>query len=229
VLELRDIARSYAIGPTELTVLRSVSFSVEKGELLAIIGPSGSGKSTLMNIIGLLDKPTSGTYLLDGKAIPYEDDRYLSRLRNQKIGFVFQSYHLLPRLNALENVGLPLVYRGWKTRAIEERALAYLEKVQMRERAAHKPSELSGGQQQRVAIARAMVGQPELILADEPTGALDSRVGAEIMALFSQLNAQEGITVVVITHDLGIAAQCRRIVEIRDGTLLRGSERAAAS
>jgi len=228
VLQLRDVGKSYTIGPTELTILRDVSLDVGTGELLAIIGPSGSGKSTLMNIIGLLDKPTTGTYLLDGKPIAYEDDRFVSRLRNQKIGFVFQSYHLLPRLTALENVGLPLVYRGLKTRAIEEQSMVFLEKVQMAERARHKPSELSGGQQQRVAIARAMVGQPALILADEPTGALDSRVGAEIMSLFKRLNGEEGITVVVITHDPGIAAQCRRVVEIRDGTLRGGTEHAAA-
>ena len=173
-----------------------------------------------MNIIGLLDKPTFGTYSIDGRAITYDDDRLLSRLRNQKMGFVFQSYHLLPRLTALENVGLPLVYRGWKTRAIRECAMKYLEKVQMSDRAEHKPAELSGGQQQRVAIARAMAGEPATILADEPTGALDSHVGAEIMGLFKNLNEEEGITVVVITHDPEIAAQCQRRVEIRDGALL---------
>jgi putative ABC transport system ATP-binding protein len=222
VLRLEAIRKSYRIGPTELPVLKDVSLTVAQGELLAIIGPSGSGKSTLMNIIGLLDKPSSGSYSIDDRAITYDDDRFLSRLRNHKIGFVFQSYHLLPRLTALENVGLPLVYRGESGRAINERARAYLEKVQMAERAHHKPAELSGGQQQRVAIARAMVGRPALILADEPTGALDSKVGAEIMSLFHNLNREEGITIVIITHDHSVAAKCQRQVEIRDGVLHGG-------
>ncbi len=220
MLRLSEIRKSYTIGPTELVVLKDVSLTVAQGELLAVVGPSGSGKSTLMNILGLLDKPTSGSYSIDDVPISYDDDRFISRLRNQKIGFVFQSYHLLSRLTAEENVGLPLVYRGETTRTIHERAMAYLEKVQMADRAHHKPAELSGGQQQRVAIARAMVGRPALILADEPTGALDSKVGAEIMNLFASLNRDEEITVVIITHDHGVARQCRRRVEIRDGVLL---------
>jgi putative ABC transport system ATP-binding protein len=175
-----------------------------------------------MNIVGLLDKPTEGSYHIDGRPVSYDDDRALSTLRNKTIGFVFQSYHLLQRLTALENVGIPLVYRGWKTRVINERAMTYLERVQMADRAHHRPSELSGGQQQRVAIARAMVGQPTLILADEPTGALDTRVGGEIMALFQALNRAEGITVVIVTHDPGIARQCGRQVEIRDGEVVGG-------
>ena len=222
MLRLNEIRKSYAIGPTELVVLKGVSVAIERGELLAIVGPSGSGKSTLMNIIGLLDKPTAGTYQIDDRPVSYDDDRTLSTLRNQTIGFVFQSYHLLQRLTALENVGIPLVYRGWKTRTINERAMTYLERVQMADRAHHRPSELSGGQQQRVAIARAMVGQPTLILADEPTGALDTRVGSEIMGLFQALNKDEGITVVIVTHDPRIARQCNRQVEIRDGELVNG-------
>jgi putative ABC transport system ATP-binding protein len=219
IVGLDQVTRSYTIGPTELRILKGVSLAVEKGDLLAIIGPSGSGKSTLMNIMGLLDKPTSGTVMIESTPVDYGDDRRLSHLRNRKIGFVFQSYQLLPRLSALENVGLPLVYRGLPDRQIREQSLEYLKRVEMAERADHRPSELSGGQQQRVAIARALAGQPALVLADEPTGALDTRVGAEIMALLKQVNEEEGVTVVVITHDPRIAASCRRSVEIRDGML----------
>jgi len=220
MLRLDNIHKSFPIGPTCLEVLKGVSLEVDKGELLAIIGPSGSGKSTLMNIIGLLDQPTTGSYFIEGSLVRYEDDRLLSRFRNQKIGFVFQSYHLLPRLTALENVGLPLVYRGLGSRKIEKRAMACLERVEMADRYRHKPDELSGGQQQRVAIARAMVGQPALILADEPTGALDTRVGRDIMALFRRMNREDGITVVVITHDSEVAGQCDRKVMIQDGGLV---------
>jgi putative ABC transport system ATP-binding protein len=220
MLKLVNISKSYAIGPTELKVLENVSLEVEKGELLSIIGPSGSGKSTLMNIVGLLDRPTSGTYFIEEREITYDDDREISRIRNQKIGFVFQQYYLLSRLSALENVGIPLVYRGIGNKAIREKSLEYLRKVGMDERAEYHPNELSGGQQQRVAIARALVGDPGIILADEPTGALDSHTGQDIMDLFKQLNTEEGMTVVVITHDPRIASQCARQVELRDGTII---------
>jgi putative ABC transport system ATP-binding protein len=219
MLKLVAVSKSYTIGPTELRVLADISLEVGKGELLSIIGPSGSGKSTLMNIIGLLDRPTSGAYFMGEKKITYEDDREISRIRNETIGFVFQQYQLLSRLSALENVGIPLLYRGMGRTEIRERSLEYLKKVGMDDRAGYHPNELSGGQQQRVAIARALVGNPGIILADEPTGALDSRTGQEIMDLFKQLNAEEGMTVVVVTHDPRIAAQCNRQVELRDGRI----------
>ena len=219
MLALSELRKSYRIGPTEVEVLRGVTMRVQAGELVSITGQSGCGKSTLMNIIGLLDRPTSGTYALDGQPIEYQDDDRLSDIRNRRIGFVFQQYQLLPRLSALANVRLPLAYRGEADTGFSERARALLERVGMGERAGHLPSELSGGQQQRVAIARALVGQPSLILADEPTGALDTRVGGEIMALFKQLNRSDGITVVIITHDPGIARQCDRVLTMKDGAL----------
>ncbi len=220
IIELRDVVRSYRVGPTELRVLKGVSLEVRKGELLAVVGLSGSGKSTLMNIMGLLDKPTSGTVFLDGLPVDYTNDRRVSQFRNQKIGFVFQSYHLLPRLTAVENVGLPLVYRGLRQREVHERAMVSLAKVEMAERAEYRPGELSGGQQQRVALARSLVGSPSLLLADEPTGALDTKTGKEIMGLLKRVNAEERVTVVLITHDLGLAAQCGRKIEISDGLLV---------
>ena len=216
MLNLHDIRKSYRIGPTEVEVLKGVSLEIEAGELVSIMGASGCGKSTLMNIIGLLDRPTSGRYLLDGKEVTYDDDDRLSGIRNRSIGFVFQQYQLLSRLTAQENVELPLVYRPGE-QARRGTGLAYLERVGMGDRAGHRPTELSGGQQQRVAIARALAGRPSLILADEPTGALDTTVGQEIMELFKRLNAEEGITVVIITHDPHIARQCRRVVVMRDG------------
>lgn len=219
MLRLTDIHKSYHVGPTTVDVLRGISFTVEKGELLSIIGPSGSGKSTLMNILGLLEQPSSGTYSVEDTKITYDDDRTLSSLRNKMIGFVFQQYNLLPRLTAIDNVGLPLIYRGMSEKEIAERSMEYIKKVEMEERSRHKPTELSGGQQQRIAIARALAGSPSLILADEPTGALDTRTGQEIMNLFKRLNEEEGITIVVITHDPKIAAQCRRKVELRDGII----------
>jgi putative ABC transport system ATP-binding protein len=219
VLQLTNIFKSYQVGPTELKVLRGISLTVEKGELVSIIGASGSGKSTLMNIIGLLEQPTSGSYSFDGARVTYDDDRVLSDIRNKTIGFVFQQYHLLPRLTALENVGIPLVYRGTQEKEIKERSMEFLKKVEMDQRARHKPNELSGGQQQRVAIARALVGNPSVVLADEPTGALDSTTSQDIMDLFKRLNKEEGITIVVITHDPKIADQCPRKVEIRDGLI----------
>jgi putative ABC transport system ATP-binding protein len=222
MLDISDIRKSYRVGPTELNVLKGINLTVEKGELLAIIGPSGSGKSTLMHMLGLLEKPDMGTYSIDGTRVVYDDDRSLSALRNRKIGFVFQQYQLLPRLTALENVGVPLTYRGIKYSEIQKRSLEYLDRVDMRERVNHHPNEMSGGQQQRVAIARALVGSPAIILADEPTGALDTKTGEEIMALFKRLNREDGITMVIITHNVGLADQCQRSVKIIDGMIDSG-------
>jgi putative ABC transport system ATP-binding protein len=219
MLEIKDIRKSYRVGPTELKVLKGINLAVEKGELLAIVGPSGSGKSTLMHMLGLLEKPDTGTYAIDGTRVAYDNDRALSTLRNRKIGFVFQQYHLLPRLSALENVGVPLSYRGMREAQIRERCLEYLAKVDMRERVRHRPNEMSGGQQQRVAIARALVGAPAIVLADEPTGALDTKTGEEIMALLQRLNREDGITVVIITHNPVLAEQCGRAVKIIDGMI----------
>lgn len=219
MLKLDDIRKTYKVGPTEIDILKGVALEVASGELLAIMGASGCGKSTLMNIIGLLDKPTSGTYLIEGRAVSYDDDDALSAIRNRRIGFVFQQYHLLPRLTALENVGIPLIYRGESEDEIKRSSLEFLRRVGMHERAHHRPSELSGGQQQRVAIARALAGKPSLILADEPTGALDTHVGQEIMDLFQQLNGDEDITIVLITHDPNIAKQCKRFVRMKDGLI----------
>jgi len=220
MLKLADIKKTYKIGPTEMEVLKGVNLEIAQGELLSIMGQSGCGKSTLMNIIGLLDKPTSGSYFIEGREVSYTDDDALSDIRNRKVGFVFQQYNLLPKLTALDNVGRPLIYRGEDEDSIKQKAIEFLTKVDMHERARHRPSELSGGQQQRVAIARALVGKPAIILADEPTGALDTRVGQEIMNLFKRLNQEEGITVVIITHDLNIAKQCERFVIMKDGVLL---------
>ncbi len=220
MLTLRDIRKSYRIGPTEVDVLKGVNLEVQQGELLSIMGQSGCGKSTLMNVIGLLDRPTSGSFMLDGAEVSYTDDDALSEIRNQRIGFVFQQYFLLSRLTALENVALPLIYRSTTGTDHHHRCMDLLKRVGMADRAHHRPNELSGGQQQRVAIARALVGSPSLILADEPTGALDTQVGGEIMDLFKILNAEEGITVVIITHDPGIARQCKRVARMQDGVIL---------
>lgn len=230
VIRLEGIQKSFRIGVLDMPILKGIDLVVGKGELTAIVGTSGGGKSTLMNIIGLLDEPTSGRYFLEGENVLSLDDDRLSEIRARKIGFVFQQFNLLPRSTALENVALPLVYRGVSRGEGEARALAMLEKVGMKDRAWHRPAELSGGQQQRVAVARALVGNPSLILADEPTGALDTRVGQEIMDLFASLNRDDGITVVIITHDLRMAAQCRRQVRIRDGLVLdEGTGGAACS
>jgi putative ABC transport system ATP-binding protein len=220
MLFLRDIRKSFRIGPTEIEVLKGVNLDVAQGELVSIMGPSGCGKSTLMNIIGLLDRPTSGAFAIDGAPIAYTNDDALSDIRNRRIGFVFQQYFLLSRLTALENVSLPLVYRRGRERNSRDRSMELLKRVGMDDRARHRPAELSGGQQQRVAIARALVGSPSLILADEPTGALDTHVGREIMELFKELNAVEGITIVIITHDPGIARQCGRVAVMKDGVIV---------
>jgi putative ABC transport system ATP-binding protein len=226
MIVLRDIAKVYQMGEVEVHALHGVSIEIADGEFVAIMGPSGSGKSTLMNILGCLDTPSSGSYLLDGLEVAGMTDDELATVRNQKIGFVFQSFNLLPRLSALEQVMLPLAY----ARIPERKRLAQeaLEAVGLGERVHHKPTELSGGQQQRVAIARALVTRPSMILADEPTGNLDSRVSAEIMALFKRLN-DEGITIVFVTHEPDIAAHTRRVLTIRDGLLSADERRTAGA
>ena len=219
MLHLENICKSYATGPVTTEILRGVQLHVGEGDLLSIMGPSGSGKSTLMNIIGLLDQPTSGSYRLNGRETLTMDDDQLSTIRNASIGFVFQSFHLLPRLSAWENVGTPLLYRGVRDAELKRRSLDALGKVGLEDRVEHKPNELSGGQQQRVAIARALVGEPVLILADEPTGALDVDAGHEIMRLLIELNASERMTTIIITHDREVAKQCSRRTRLRDGVL----------
>jgi putative ABC transport system ATP-binding protein len=219
MIELEHIVKTYQRGAETLHILKSVSLSVARGDFVAIVGPSGSGKSTLMNTIGLLDIPDSGTYRLDGVLTSNMSDNGLAELRNRKIGFIFQQFNLLPRLTALENVELPMIYSGIGKKERHERALVVLKRLGMGERGHHKPSELSGGQQQRVAIARALAGNPSLMLADEPTGALDSKTSAEVLELIVQLNRQ-GNTIVLITHDMHIAENARRIVTIRDGEIV---------
>ena len=220
MLHLADICKTYRVGPISTEVLRDVCLEVSEGDLLSIMGPSGCGKSTLMNIIGLLDQPTSGSYIMRGQEVGAMDDDELSHIRNASIGFVFQSFHLLPKLTATQNVCLPLTYRGVNEDESARRAREVLARVGMSDRGAHRPPELSGGQQQRVAIARALVGHPAIILADEPTGALDPRIGQEIMELFRKLNVDEGLTIIIITHDPKIAAQCKRRTRIENGSLL---------
>ncbi|HHY34748.1 MAG TPA: ABC transporter ATP-binding protein [Firmicutes bacterium] len=223
MIKVEDLRKTYRAGLVEVPALRGVSFEIDRREYVAIVGPSGSGKSTLMHLLGCLDVPTAGRYIFDGVEVSTLGEDELARVRNRKIGFVFQGFHLLPRLTALENVELPLVYRGVDATTRRERARRALEMVGLGARVQHYPNELSGGEQQRVAIARAMVGEPILLLADEPTGNLDSRTGAEVLDLFQGIN-DAGCTVIMVTHDLTAASRAKRILRIRDG-LLEGDER----
>jgi putative ABC transport system ATP-binding protein len=221
IIELQNLIKTYKVGDTEVQALRGVSYSVEEGDFVAIMGPSGSGKSTLMNIIGCLDKPTSGNYILEGEDVSTFDKNKLARIRNQKIGFVFQTFNLLSRTSALENVELPLLYSNVHTKQRHEMALQALESVGLKNRAHHKTNQLSGGEQQRIAIARALLNNPALILADEPTGNLDSKTSSEIMDIFTKLNVEKGITMVMVTHESDIAAYARKRIHVRDGRIIR--------
>lgn len=224
VIHMRDIVKTYYIGqPNELEILHGISLTVHTGEFVAIVGESGSGKSTLMNVIGALDRPTSGTYALDGEEVDTLDDAALSRIRNKKIGFVFQSFNLIPRVSALENVEVPLLYAGVTAKERREWAMELLTMVGMQDRADHQPNELSGGQNQRVAIARAMANDPAILLADEPTGALDSETSHLVMDLFHQLHEERGKTIVLITHSKELAAETERIVTLSDGRIVADS------
>jgi putative ABC transport system ATP-binding protein len=216
IIETHDLWKTYVMGSEEIHALRGVNIGIESGEYVAIMGPSGSGKSTLMNLIGCLDTPSKGSYLLNGKQVSQMNDNELARIRNEEIGFVFQTFNLLPRASALHNVELPLIYAGVASKDRQERAKDALRKVELESRMTHRPNELSGGQRQRVAIARALVNNPSILLADEPTGNLDSKTGVEIMALFDRLHSG-GNTIVLVTHEADIAAHAHRVVHIRDG------------
>jgi putative ABC transport system ATP-binding protein len=220
MIEVEDLRKVYILGETEVRALDGVSLQIEKGEMAAIMGPSGSGKSTLMAIVGCLDAPTSGVYRLDGEAVEKMSDNQLAEVRNRKIGFVFQQFNLLARTTALDNVMLPLVYAGTRGRARRQKAEEALEKVGLSDRLHHRPNELSGGQQQRVAIARALVNDPAILLADEPTGALDSKTGAEIIGLFQRLHREFGQTVIYVTHDPFIARHTERVIRLADGQVI---------
>jgi putative ABC transport system ATP-binding protein len=222
IIRLEDVNKTYGIEDTLVKALDGVNLTISEGEYCAIMGPSGSGKSSAMNIIGCLDQPTSGRYYLDKLDVSTVPDAELAKIRNRKLGFIFQQFHLLPQLNALENVMLPMVYGGMPPNERKERAIAALEKVGLSNRMINRPNQLSGGQQQRVAIARAIVGEPRVLLADEPTGALDSRTTQEVMDIFTQLN-ETGITIVMVTHEPDVAKQTRRIVWFRDGQVIHAN------
>jgi ABC-type lipoprotein export system ATPase subunit len=221
MIVLKDIRRSYELTKITVDVLKGIDLEVQNGDFIAIMGPSGSGKSTLLNIIGCLDRPTSGQYLLNGIDVSTKDDNELAEIRNRSIGFVFQSFNLLPRFPAWKNVELPLLYSGVEPGIRKEKAVGMLERMGLGERAEHKPNELSGGEQQRVAIARALINDPVIILADEPTGNLDSKVGREIMGIFTGLN-HEGTTIILVTHETDIAAFAKRTITMRDGVCFNG-------
>jgi len=218
LIETADLWKTYVMGDEEIHALRGVSIAIERGEYVAIMGPSGSGKSTLMNLIGCLDTPSKGSYVLNGQEVARMDDNELARIRNEEIGFVFQTFNLLPRASALNNVALPLVYAGVPAAERDKRAKGALDKVELSSRMTHRPNELSGGQRQRVAIARALVNNPSILLADEPTGNLDSKTGAEIMQLFERLH-QSGNTIVLVTHEADVAAYAHRTLHLRDGVV----------
>jgi len=226
VIEARNLTKTYKMGEFDVQALRGVSFNIRRGEVVSIMGPSGSGKSTMMNTLGCLDRPTSGEYILDGESVGDMDDDQLASVRNRKVGFVFQSFNLLSRLTALGNVELPLRYAGL-VEGRRERAQAALEAVGLKDRMTHRPYELSGGQQQRVAVARSLVNNPAIIMADEPTGNLDSKVGKEIMNLLLNLNKDIGTTLIIVTHDLAIAEQTQRVIRLRDGELESSGEEEA--
>jgi putative ABC transport system ATP-binding protein len=221
VIELKNLVKTYHVGETEVRALRGVSYNIADGDFLAIMGPSGSGKSSLMNILGCLDRPTSGEYSLDGEKVSTFDKTKLARIRNQKIGFVFQSFNLLSRTTALENTELPLLYSRTNGKDMAERALAALASVGLKDRAHHKTNQLSGGEQQRVAIARALLNNPTLILADEPTGNLDSMTSSEVMNIFKSLNESKGMTIIMVTHEPDIAAWARTRIYLKDGLIVR--------
>jgi putative ABC transport system ATP-binding protein len=221
VIQLENLTKTYHVGETDVNALRGVTYAIKEGEFLAIMGPSGSGKSTMMNIIGCLDKPTSGRYILEGDEVSKLDKNQLARIRNRKIGFVFQSFNLLSRTTALENAELPLVYSNVPGKEQQKRALAALELVGLKGRAHHKTNQLSGGEQQRVAIARALLNNPSFILADEPTGNLDSKTSDEIMMIFRKLNEEKNITIVMVTHEADIGSQAKHRIFMRDGLIVR--------
>ena len=225
VISARDIVKKFYIGePNELEILHGMSFNVPKGQFVSIVGQSGSGKSTLMNIIGALDRPTSGIYYLDGLDVSKSNDKELSAIRNKQIGFVFQTFNLISRTTALKNIELPMMYAGYSAKERKDRAAELLEIVEMSDRASHMPNELSGGQKQRIAIARAMANDPSIILADEPTGALDSKTGRLVMDLFHKLHREQGKTIVLITHNNELAAETDRIITIADGNIISDSD-----
>ncbi len=226
LIETQDLWKTYEMGTEQIHALQGVSIQIERGEYVAIMGPSGSGKSTLMNLIGCLDTPSKGSYLLNGKQVSQMNDDELARIRNEEIGFVFQTFNLLPRATALHNVELPLIYAGVPTKVRSERAAQALDKVELKDRKSHRPNQLSGGQRQRVAIARALVNNPSILLADEPTGNLDSKTGVEIMSLFARLH-EAGNTIVLVTHEPEVAAHAHRTIHIRDGQVEKDVRRAA--
>jgi putative ABC transport system ATP-binding protein len=221
ILTMKNIVKEYVMGDEISRVLKGIDLTVEEGEFLAVLGPSGSGKSTLMNIIGCLDVPTSGEYILSGRKIADQDEKSLAHIRSKEIGFIFQSFHLLQRQTALENVELPMIYANVKEKERKQRAMEVLEKVGLKDKMDHYPNQMSGGQQQRVAIARSIVNNPTILLADEPTGALDQKTGAQVMELFHELN-DEGRCIIMITHDVHIAQHAKRIVRILDGNISEG-------